>query len=733
MRKRWISLLLAAVLLIGLSAPAVAASETPEVMAQELYALGLLKGSGTLADGSPDFDLDSPATRETAATMLIRLMGKEAKAEAQKNAGAIQCPFTDVSGWAQANVTWLYLNNYVNGTGGNHYSGSDSVTAQQFAAMALRCLGYSEAEGDYTFAGALDFAVNKGLLTGEERSRYETSFGRRGMVVMCYNALYTTMKDSRLTLKEKLTNDGVFKASHTTLSNAAPLKLTEKYKGSGSYDPWSIELFRSCSPVAVDINKDGAMELLYSGLSLYCADAATGTVLWKCNTGKDRNTPWVAWGSSQYTDLTLQVQDIDGDGNLEIVNITTANGVSTISVYDNNGYFKPGWPQTIDKKVYALHITDLDNDGRSELCVGLGTGDSNIPSLYVYEPDGSIRSGWPKACGYGLYADSINSLDMNGDGKKDLVLLYDDQFVCAFTGDGTPIQATGGIYSGLEWGGIPVCETMEYESKCVDWAREHGGYTFASGNHVLGDTREERYCIVGTYSGIAVDDLDGDGRQELACTGLMVDGSKLMRNGANTYDGVGKYFTTFILNADRTRYQNLAKGFDWTQMPTDPGKIITFDASPNNVPVVGDVDGDGNKEIIYSSTDGMVHCWNLDGTEHGAWPYNLNPRGSAAITLATRPTCADVNGDGKAEVICGTYVMGTQLEVRGRLMVLDGSGKVLAQTDMPVMWGTKEDTAAYGANVCTAQPCVADLDGDGKLEIAVTTMTCGIVAYEIGG
>ena len=731
MKKRLISLLLTAALLTALAVPAALAADTPEAMARELYALGLLKGSGTLADGSPDFDLDSPATREAAATMLIRLMGKEAKAAAQKAAGALRCPFTDVAGWAQANVTWLYLNSYVNGTGGSSYSGSSPVTAQQFAAMVLRCLGYSEQDGDYSYTGALDFAVRKGLLSSGERSRYEAAFGREGMVVMCYNALNAAMKYSSLTLKEKLTNDGVFNTPNTALSGAAPLKLTEKYKGSGSYDPWSIELFRSCSPVAVDLDRDGKMELLYSGTSLYCADAATGKVLWKCNTGKDRSSEWEAWGSSQYTDLTLQVRDIDGDGSLEIINVTTAYDASTISVYDSKGYFKPGWPQTTDRTVYALHLTDFDNDGRSELCVGLGTGSGSIPSLYVYEPDGSIRGGWPKTCGYGLYADSMNSLDVNGDGKKELVLLYDDQFVGAFTGDGTPVGA-GGIYSGLNWNGIPVCETVAYEAKCADWARAHGGYAYASGDHVLGSTREERYCVVGTYSGIAVDDLDGDGRQELACTGLMVDGSLLMRSGVNSYAGVGKYYTAFILNTDRTRYRNPAKGFDWTQMPTDTGRIITFDTAPQNVPVTADVDGDGNKEILYSSADGMVHCWNLDGTEHGAWPYNLDPRGSAAVTLATRPACADVNGDGRPEVIFGTYIVGTQLEVRGQLIVLDGSGTLLARADMPVQWGAKADGMEYGANVCTARPCVADLDGDGKLEIAVTTLTCGVVAYEIG-
>ena len=48
--------------------------------------------------------------------MLIRLMGKDEKAEAQYTSGAIKCIFDDVlsspSAWAASNVAWLYENNY---------------------------------------------------------------------------------------------------------------------------------------------------------------------------------------------------------------------------------------------------------------------------------------------------------------------------------------------------------------------------------------------------------------------------------------------------------------------------------------------------------------------------------------------------------------------------------------------------------------------------------------------
>jgi hypothetical protein len=80
---------------------------------------------------------------------------------------------------------------------------------------------------------------------------------------------------------------------------------------------------------------------------------------------------------------------------------------------------------------------------------------------------------------------------------------------------------------------------------------------------------------------------------------MMVDGNMLMRNGGNTYEGVAKYYTTFILNNDRTRWA--ASGYDWTQMPTDPAPIVSLDFNvipdTDMKPVAADLDGDGKKEI----------------------------------------------------------------------------------------------------------------------------------------
>ena len=95
-KHRLLTILLALALLLGTAAlPAAAdtrAEGTPlstEEKANALYELGLFRGTGFKEDGTPEYALDNTATRSQGAVMLIRLLGKENKAQAQYTAGAV--------------------------------------------------------------------------------------------------------------------------------------------------------------------------------------------------------------------------------------------------------------------------------------------------------------------------------------------------------------------------------------------------------------------------------------------------------------------------------------------------------------------------------------------------------------------------------------------------------------------------------------------------------------------
>lgn len=141
MKKKLLSLFLALTLALSLSVPALAVTaQEAQSDAELLYNLGLFKGTGTNADGSPQFSLDRAPTRAEAVTILVRLLGKEQEAQA----GSWNIPFTDVPDWAVPYVGYAYSKGYTNGVDETRFGSSSPVSAAQFLTFLLRSLGYAD-------------------------------------------------------------------------------------------------------------------------------------------------------------------------------------------------------------------------------------------------------------------------------------------------------------------------------------------------------------------------------------------------------------------------------------------------------------------------------------------------------------------------------------------------------------------------------------------------------------
>lgn len=130
--------------------------------AEELYQLGLFKGTGTNQDGTPIFDLHKSPTRGQAIIMLIRLLGKEEEALNTINAN----PFDDVSGTVEPYITYAYAHGLTQGKTTSHFGATDTVSASQYMTFVLRSLGYRTPD-DFTVSTACQFADRIGLTHGE--------------------------------------------------------------------------------------------------------------------------------------------------------------------------------------------------------------------------------------------------------------------------------------------------------------------------------------------------------------------------------------------------------------------------------------------------------------------------------------------------------------------------------------------------------------------------------------
>lgn len=220
MKRRILGLLLMCVMLCGAVTTVHAANAEAYNAADVLYDLGLFSGTGTKADGSPNFDLDRTPTRHEAVTMLVSLLGKKEGALA----GEWETPFTDVVDWAKPFVGYAYENGLTSGTSATTYSGDAPLTAAQYFTFVLKALGY-ETGTDFQWDKSFEFAAQIGLTDG----RYATAkdFMRGDVTLVSRNALDVKMKGSDQTLAEKLIAEGVFTSDAYKNSVENPLVLQQ--------------------------------------------------------------------------------------------------------------------------------------------------------------------------------------------------------------------------------------------------------------------------------------------------------------------------------------------------------------------------------------------------------------------------------------------------------------------------------------------------------------------------
>ena len=577
-------------------------------------------------------------------------------------------------------------------------------------------------------------AVEKQATLSTARTNFDYTFVRTDSYVIDNNYYYK-LDDLGRFLDFYIVEDA--KAGKITVDTSKPYQypkgeLTVKWRNGGKYEAQFVANGTYSSPVVVDINNDGKMEIIAASASIMCLDAETGKLLWRANTGADVTNPNKEIGGSAgrvWSDVI--VKDIDKDGKLEII-VGSQKGY--VAVYDTNGKFKPGWPQkpvANERECKSVEVADLDGNGTYEIIAGF-TGNFS-QNVWVFEHNGKVRKGWPQleaaydgfknqnnkdinvrnstAYAYGIYHDSISVGDINMDGKPEIVVPSDTRSICVYNIDGSLVKA-GPLFEGRTWGKVGIWENYEYEKKV-----ENEGWGFVNAN----SPDDIRVAGQLALSASTVVDVDGDGVNEIVATMKMFDAPSGMPPSL--------YQTVMILHGSRERFKT--DKYDWTVLPRSSPPInsaaedfLIIDNAMND-PVVEDIDGDGIKEILTSTYDGKLHCFWLDKKEKHSWPFEVYHEERNTLEFSSKPTVFDINKDGSKEIIFTTWTE-KDAKVDGRLYILNNKGKVLKSTDLPGSMG------ALQSNGCLAAPVIADVDKDGQYEIVLSTLLSGVVVYELG-
>ncbi len=401
------------------------------------------------------------------------------------------------------------------------------------------------------------------------------------------------------------------------------------------------------SPVAADLDGNGRKEIIvgaYDGM-LYVLSYVNGrwVKVWERQTAVDINTvlPPAEQQATGRVDAPPAVGDIDNDGQMEIVAVTGGRPNSVTPEVNRNGgivvyeldsasgntwqfSLKPGWPFV------------MPDD--------MGAGDGGR------QPDG-VRDGISAAPTLG---------DIDGDDDLEIITMAFDRRIRAFHHDGSVVD------------GWPI-------------QRESGDIILRGGE-----------------SSAAIADIDGDGLNE-----VIIGTNSPPWNGD---DGSGPFPPQYD-TPDYTLATLWAINGDSTLVPGFP--VIT-EGIVKSSPAVGDIDGDGDLEIVVGTGEfpgyvnpRQVYAWHADGTPVSGWPR------PTADLMPSSPALADLDGDGVLDVIigCGTGAP----PFCSMLYAWDGNGNNLP--------GFPFDTS-YNLPY---PPVIADIDGDNNLEIILTSLATGNV------
>jgi outer membrane protein assembly factor BamB len=383
--------------------------------------------------------------------------------------------------------------------------------------------------------------------------------------------------------------------------------------------------------------------------------------------------PTLKWrfGTRGAVEPSAAVGDIDGDGKTEVV----------ISAFDGGVYAVPGdgggqsvirtpkWSFQSGALIWSSPaIGDVDGDGQLEVVVG--SDDKN-----VYVLDGATGAEKWRFPTLAKVRSSPTLADIDGDGQLEIVI------------------GSNQIYA------------LDARARRRKWAYTLQTTTFSSAaiGDIDGDGQLE--IVIGSYDNIvyalqgrtgklkwqfhagnqvesspALGDIDGDGQIEVVFgAGFIREGGPKGVYALRGRDGRQKWF--YSIGVDQ--------------------RVISS-------PALGDVDGDGRIEVVIGSNAGTLFVF--DGQGRVKYTHQ------AEKFIESSPALGDIDGDGRIEIIVGSHDF--------KLYALRA---VPGQPRLQVLWTF---TPAQAANIFFSSPTLADIDGDGELELVVGNNSGELFAFD---
>ncbi|NYT27376.1 MAG: VCBS repeat-containing protein [Candidatus Thiodubiliella endoseptemdiera] len=443
----------------------------------------------------------------------------------------------------------------------------------------------------------------------------------------------------------------------------------------GDNNPFNgINVGYSSSPTLADIDGDGDLDLvvgeIYGTLKYYQNTGTTSNPAYEAKTGDDNPFNGIDVGYSAKPALA----DIDGDGDLDLV-VGETDG--TLKYYQNTG--------TTSNPAYEAKIGD-DNPFN-----GIDVGNAASPTLADIDGDGDLDLVAGKNDGTLKYYYNQQPASVDGQAPTPTAT---NSWTLSNIPAGQSAFKTGDVISLT----LTMSETLKLNnttgSKVViagkDFVLDKTASTTA------GDKKLVFKYSVQAGDSIAATDFDIDNPT-----------SDITLNNITDVAGNAPVFTADRVVLTKTKLEYIEK----TGLGNNPFEGI--DVGYVSVPILADIDGDGNLDLVVGERNGTLKYYQNTGTTsspaYEAKTGGNNPFNGIDVGGYSAPNLADIDGDGDLDLVMG--------EGNGTLKYYQNTGT----TSNPAYEAKTGDSNPFnGIDVVNySSPILVDIDGDGDLDLVV--------------